>query len=73
MLSARKEKNINITLHCTAQFSTINAHKTVRQSTSSVYSDNMSENGAEVEEIVCKCFQVLRELRDPVPVPQGPV
>ena len=60
-------------MHCTVQFCTINAYKTVRQSSSSVYSDNMLENGAEVEEIVCKCLQVLRELRDPVPVPQGPV
>jgi len=60
-------------MHCTAQLCTNNPHKTVRQSPSSVYCDNMSENGAEVEEIVCKCFQVLREFRDPVPVPQGPV
>jgi hypothetical protein len=51
MLSARKETYINITMHCTAQSCIINAHKTVRQSSSSVYSDNMLENGAEVEEI----------------------
>jgi len=43
---------MNITLHCTAQLCTINAHKTARQSSSSVYSDNMSENDAEIEEIV---------------------
>ena len=68
-----KKRNINITMHCTDQLCSIKAHKTARQSSSSLYSNNMSENGAEVEEIVCKCFQVLRELRDPVPVPQSPV
>jgi hypothetical protein len=73
MLSARKETNINIIMHCNVQLCTINAHKTVGQSSSSDYSDNMSENGAEFEEIFCKCFQVLRELRDPVSVSQGPV
>jgi len=68
-----KEHRYYHALYCSVMYSTINAHKTVRQSSSSVYSNNMSENGPEVEEIVCKYLQVLRELRDPIPVPQGPV
>lgn len=68
-----KGMNINIRIHNVMQSCTIRAHKITCERSNPVYSDNMLGKRNEVEETVCTCFQVLRELRDPVSVPQGPV